>query len=159
VNRIFDETAGQPNLIQFYCSILVEQLDQQRSRTVSPESLFSVYTNEDFRAFVLSTFMDNTTHLEKAIVFAVTADGEACEEPFAAEHPFGVETIDKLLEARGLEVPLSDLDMACRNLEVAGTFTSRGRLYRFATPVFPRMLRENYDVDYLFRKIQGEGIW
>jgi hypothetical protein len=154
VNRIFDETAGQPNLIQFYCGILVEQLDQQRSRTISPESLFSVYTNEDFRAFVLSTFMDNTTHLEKAIVFAVTADDEA-----TAERPFGVETIDKLLEARGLEVPLSDLDMACRNLEVAGTFTSRGRLYRFATPVFPQMLRENYDVDYLFRKVQGEGIW
>ena len=36
--------------------------------------------------------MDNTTHLEKAIVFAVTADGEA-----TAGHPFGVETIDKLL--------------------------------------------------------------
>jgi hypothetical protein len=154
VNRIFDETAGQPNLIQFYCSILVEQLDQQRTRTISPESLFGVYTNEDFRAFVLSTFMDNTTHLEKAIVFAVTADEEA-----TAEHPFGVETIDKRLEARGLEVPLSDLDMACRNLELAGTFMSRGRLYRFATPVFPQMLRENYDVDYLFRKIQSEGIW
>jgi AAA domain len=154
VNRIFDETAGQPNLIQFYCSILVEQLDEQHTRTISPESLFSVYTNEDFRAFVLSTFMDNTTHLEKAIVFAVTADGEA-----TAEHPFGVETIDTRLEARGLEVPLSDLDMACRNLEMAGTFTSRGRLYRFATPVFPQMLRENYDVDYLFRKIQSEGIW
>jgi AAA domain len=154
VNRIFDETAGQPNLIQFYCSILVEQLDQQRTRSISPESLFSVYTDEDFRAFVLSTFMDNTTHLEKAIVFAVAADGEA-----TAEHPFGVETIDKRLETRGLEVPLSDLDMACRNLEMAGTFTSRGRLYRFATPVFPQMLRENYDVDYLFRKIQSEGIW
>ena len=91
---------------------------------------------------------------EKAIVFAVTADGEA-----TAEHPFGVETIDKRLEARGLEVPLSDLDIACRNLELAGTLTSRGRLYRFATPVFPQMLRENYDVDYLFRKIQSEGIW
>jgi hypothetical protein len=154
VNRIFDETAGQPNLIQFYCSILVDQMDEQRTRTISPESLFSVYTNEDFRAFVLSTFMDNTTHLEKAIVFAVTADGEA-----TADHPFGVESIDKLLETRGLEVPLSDLDIACRNLELAGTLTSRGRLYRFATPVFPQMLRENYDVDYLFRKVQSEGLW
>ena len=37
-------------------------------------------------------------------------------------------------------------------------FTSRGPLYRFATPMFPRMLRENYDVDYLFRKVQQEGI-
>lgn len=152
VNRIFDETAGQPNLIQFYCSILVEGLDRQGVRVVAPESLFDVYSNDDFRAFVLSTFMDNTTHLEKAIVFAVMAEGET-------ERPFSVKAIDTALEKRGLEVPLSDLDHACRNLELAGTFTSRGPLFRFATPVFPHMLGENYDVDYLFSKIQQEGIW
>lgn len=151
VNRVFDETAGQPNLIQFYCSILVERLDREGSRTVTPESLFDVYGNDDFRAFVLSTFMDNTTHLEKAIVFAVMAD-------LGAEHPFGVQQIDGALERRGVEIPLSDLDLACRNLELAGTFTSRGPLFRFATPVFPRMLSENYDVDYLFRKVLQEGI-
>ena len=71
INRIYSETAAQPNLIQFYCSILVERLDRDGSRSISPESLFDVYGNDDFRAFVLSTFMDNTTHLEKAIVFAV----------------------------------------------------------------------------------------
>ncbi len=152
INRIFDETAGQPNLIQFYCSILVEQLDHTGSRTLSPESLFDVYGNEDFRAFVLSTFMDNTTPLEKAIVFAIMAGDET-------ERPFSIKAIDEALEKRGQELPLSDLDHACRNLEMAGTFTSRGPLYRFATPVFPRMLNENYDVDYLFRKIQQEGIW
>ena len=151
VDRIFDETAGQPNLIQFYCSILVDRLGQGGTRTISTASLFDVYGNEDFRAFVLSTFMDNTTHLEKAMVFALITDGQS-------ERPFGVQAIDKLLEQRGLEVPLSDLDHACRNLELAGTFTSRGPLYRFATPMFPHMLRENYDVAYLFRKIQAEGI-
>ena len=126
-------------------------MGQGGTRTVSTASLFDVYGNEDFRAFVLSTFMDNTTHLEKAMVFALITDGQS-------ERPFGVQAIDKLLEQRGLEVPLSDLDHACRNLELAGTFTSRGPLYRFATPMFPHMLRENYDVAYLFRKIQAEGI-
>jgi hypothetical protein len=151
VNRIFDETAGQPNLVQFYCSILVERLDREGKRSISPESLFDVYGNEDFRAFVLSTFMDNTTNLEKAIVFAVMAD-------VGPENPFGVKAMDAALERRGVEIPLSDLDLACRNLELAGTFTLRGPLYRFATPVFPRMLSENYDVDYLFRKVLQEGI-
>jgi hypothetical protein len=152
VDRIYDETAGQPNLIQFYCSILVEQLDRSKTRVISPESLFDVYDNEDFRAFVLSTFMDNTTHLEKAIVFALMAD-------HGAEQPFGVDSIDALLEKRYISVSLNDLDHACRNLELAGTFTSRGRQYRFATPVFPRMLAENYDVDYLFNKVVDEGVW
>jgi hypothetical protein len=75
-----------------------------------------------------------------------------------AEHAFGVQQIDSALERRGVEIPLSDLDLACRNLELAGTFTSRGPMFRFATPVFPRMLSENYDVDYLFRKVLQEGI-
>lgn len=151
VNRIFDETAGQPNLVQFYCSILVERLDREGTRTIAPENLFDVYGNDDFRAFVLSTFMDNTTHLEKAIVFAVMADLDA-------DMPFSVKAIDEALERRGVEVPLSDLDLACRNLELAGTLTARGPLYRFATPVFPRMLSENYDVGYLFKKVVQEGI-
>jgi hypothetical protein len=69
-----------------------------------------------------------------------------------------VQQIDSALERRGVEIPLSDLDLACRNLELAGTFTSRGPMFRFATPVFPRMLSENYDVDYLFRKVLQEGI-
>jgi hypothetical protein len=152
VNRIYDETAGQPNLIQFYCSILMERLDQQGTRTLSPASLYDVYGNEDFRAFVLSTFMDNTTHLEKAIVFAVMAE-------YGADSPFGGKEIDVALQARGVEMPFSDLDMACRNLELAGTLSARGRQYHFTTPVFPRMLSENYDVSYLFRKVLEEGIW
>ncbi len=152
INRIYSETSAQPNLIQFYCSILVDRLDRRHSRVISPESLFSVYGNEDFRAFILSTFMDNTTHMEKAVVFAVVAHDEKCD-------PFTVEIVDSLLEQRGIQVPLSDLDRTCRNLELSGTLTVRGRHYRFATPIFPRLLRENYDVEYLFRKIQQEGIW
>lgn len=152
VDRIYDETAGQPNLIQFYCSILVEQLDRRGSRTISADSLFDVYGDEDFRAFVVSTFMDNTTHLEKAIVFAVMAK-------YGLEQAFDLEDIDAALQDRPLEVPLADLDAACRNLELAGTFMLRGKQYRFATPVFPRILQDSYDVDYLFRKIVQEGIW
>ncbi|MFQ5610638.1 MAG: AAA family ATPase [Anaerolineae bacterium] len=152
IDRIYDETAGQPNLVQFYCSILVEQLDRQGRRTLSPDSLFDVYGDEDFRAFVVSTFMDNTTHLEKAIVFAVMAR-------YGLGRPFDLADIDRALQDQPLEVPLVDLDGACRNLELAGTFTQRGKQFRFATPVFPRILQDSYDVDFLFRKIIQEGVW
>ena len=152
LDRIYDETGGQPNLIQFYCSILVQRLDEQRSRVISPASLFDVYSNEDFRAFVLSTFMDNTNNREKAIVFAVMAD-------YGVDGAFGLEDIDAALQRRGIELRLGDLDRACRNLELAGTFTARGARYHFATPVFPQVLNESYNVDYLFQKIRREGIW
>jgi hypothetical protein len=152
VDRIYSETAGQPNLVQFYCSILVEQLDSTGTRTISPESLFDVYGNEDFRAFVLSTFMDNTTHLEKAIVFAVLAQ-------YGSDQAFEPEAIDLALQERKLDVPLEHLSRACRNLELAGTLTQKGKHYHFSAPVFPRVLTESQNVDYLFRKIMHEGIW
>jgi hypothetical protein len=151
VDRIYHETAGQPNLIQFYCSILVEELDRRGSRTISPDSLFDVYGNADLRAFLTSTFMDNTTHLEKALVFAILSTDET-------DPDFDLALIDRALQDNDIEVPLSDLDQACHNLELAGVLTAQGRHYHFATPVFPRVLRENYDVGYLFRKVLREGI-
>lgn len=152
VNRIYDETAGQPNLIQFYCTILVEQLDRQGSRTITAESLFDVYNNQSFRTYVLSTFLDNTTHLEKAIVFAVLTE-------YGPNQPFSIEEIDNALKRRGVAMMFSDLDLACRNLELAGILVLRSRRYHFATPVFPRVLDENHDVDYLFRKVLEEESW
>jgi hypothetical protein len=152
VDRIYNETAGQPNLVQFYCSILVEQLDHSGSRTISPESLYDVYESEDFRAFVLSTFMDNTTNLEKVLVFAVLAR-------YGQDQPFDAEAIDTALRERQVDIPLEHLSRACRNLELAGTFAQKGWHYHFAAPVFPRVLAENQNVEFLFRKVMQEGLW
>ncbi|WP_423222846.1 AAA family ATPase [Candidatus Amarolinea aalborgensis] len=151
VNRIYDETAGQPNLIQFYCQALVERLDQEDSRVLTPAYLTDVYTNEDFRTFVLGTFMDNTTHLEKVIVFAVMAE-------YGGERAFDLEAIDAALARRAVNTRVLDIEQACRNLEMAGTFAASGREYRFATPVFPHVLTEKYDPDFLLRKLRREGL-
>lgn len=151
VNRIYDETAGQPNLIQFYCQALVERLDQENSRVLTPAHLTDVYANEDFRTFVLGAFMDNTIHPEKMIVFAILAE-------YGGDHCFGLEAIDAALTQRQVTMRVLDIEQACRNLEMAGTLATSGREYRFATPVFPRVLMEKYDPHYLFRKLQREGL-
>lgn len=151
VNRVYDETAGQPNLIQFYCQALVERLDQEDSRVLTPAYLTDVYANEDFRTFVLGTFMDNTTHLEKVIVFAIMAE-------YGGERTFDLEAIDAALTQRQVNTRVLDIEQACRNLEMAGTFAASGREYRFATPVFPRVLTEKYDPHFLLRKLQREGL-
>jgi hypothetical protein len=69
VNRIYDETVGQPNLLQFYGNMLVQKMDRDRKRVVSLATLDGAYEDESIRLFVLSSFLDNTTHLEKAVVF------------------------------------------------------------------------------------------
>lgn len=152
VDRIYAETAGQPNLIQFYCNVLIEHLDRENRRYLSPENLVQIYRNEDFRTYILSTFMDNTSNLEKAIVFAVTLD-------LPPQQAFDQEAIDQVLAARGIQPLLSDLEKGCRNLELAGTLTRKGRHYQFATPIFPEILQTIYNVEFLFKKILQEGIW
>ena len=152
VDRIFDETAGQPHLIQFYCSYIIDRLDQTDSRRLAPEDLLGIYDDEDFRAFVLNTFMDNTTRREKAIVFSLVL-----KQPGETE-PFDLEEIEAALLAQHVDVVLDDLERACRNLELAGAITKQGRHYRFSIPIFPRMLARNYNVAHLLSKIRREGI-
>lgn len=151
INRLYDDTAGQPNLIQFYCQALVEHLDQENSRVLTLNDLGDVYANEDFRTFVLGAFMDNTTHLEKVIVFAVMAE-------YGNDHTFDLAAINEALARRQVDTFVLDMEQACRNLELAGTFASSGREYRFATPLFPRMLTEKHDPQFLFQKLVREGL-
>ncbi len=158
VDRIYDETGGQPNLIQHYCAILVEKMDRRQERVISIDDLATVYEDEDFRAFVLNTFNDNTSHLEKALVYIVLLDASA-QSQAAAEARFTLEEMDNALQERGIDVLLSDLEGSCRQLELAGIFAKQGVHYHFATPVFPDVLRRGYNIEYLLRKVREEGIW
>lgn len=158
VDRIYDETGGQPNLIQYYCSILVEDLDRRRERIISPDNLAHVNDDEDFRGFVVNTFLDNTSHLEKALVYSVLLDAKA-DNLDISESRFTVEEMDGSLNRRGITLPLSDLEDSCRQLELAGIFAKQGHHYHFATPVFPDVLRDGYNLEFQLGKLREEGLW
>jgi len=153
VQRIYRETAGQPNLVQFYCQTLLEQLDRDpdAASVISVENLRWVYENANFRDFVLQTFMANSLPLERAIVFAmVGADSGRMDT-------FSLKEIDGELEQRGLsDVPLRGLDEACRNLVTAGILRQEGKRLAFSIPLFARMLEENYPVGFAFDKTRRE---
>lgn len=152
VSRIFELTSGQPNLIQFYCSYLVDKLERSDERRLSPADLEGFHSDENFRAFLTNTFMDNTDHLEKAIVFSLLLADEKLGGGF------DLERIDAALQACGVEQLLGDIERGCRTLELAGIFTKQGWRYQFAVPAFPSIMRANYNIKYLLRKIQNEGI-
>jgi hypothetical protein len=173
VSRIYDETAGQPNLIQYYCTILLRQLDLAaaspsatlsgqpgasgptlaRSRIISPESLIDVYTDEGFKSHLLTSFMQNTESREKALVYAILI---ASDEP--RTRGYSLPFIDAALRKRGIVLPQHDIDEACSVLTLAGILQRKGREYFFTSPVFTRVLHQSYDLDYLFRKVKEEGL-
>lgn len=153
VGRIYEETAGHPNLIQYYCMILLRRLDMAGSREISPKSLINVYADEGFKSHLLTSFMQNTENRERALVYAVlVASEDAPSRGFS--HPY----MDASLRKRGIYMPHDDIDEACNVLALAGVVHRKGKEYFFTSPVFTKVLRQTYDLEYLFRKVKEEGL-
>jgi hypothetical protein len=153
VGRIYQETAGQPNLIQYYCLILLRRLDETGKREIGPDSLIDIHSDEGFRSHLLTSFMQNTQNREKALVYAVLL-ASAEQKAHAFSHPY----MDAVLRKRGIVLPQDDIDEACNVLMLAGVLHRKGKEYSFTSPVFTKILRQTYDLEYLFRKIKEEGL-
>jgi AAA+ ATPase superfamily predicted ATPase len=152
ISRIYEETAGHPNLIQYYCLILLRQLDQTGGREISPKSLIDVYADEGFTSHLLTSFMQNTENREKALIYALMMSTKE-----AGSKGFGQEEIDNVLRKGGISLPQKDIDEACNVLTLAGVIHRKGKEFYFTSPVFTKVLQQTYDLDYLFRKVMDEG--
>ncbi len=152
VDRIYMETSGQPNLIQFYCLILLRRLDQTGSREITPESLFDVYSDESFTSHLLTSFMQNTENREKALIYAILLSSLD-----TGSKGFGFEEIDEYLRKNGISLRQNSIIEACNLLSLAGIIHKKGRDFYFSSPVFTRVLNQSYDLNFLFRKIKEEG--
>lgn len=152
VNRIYEETSGHPNLIQYYCLILLRSLDQSGKREISPQDLIDVYTDQGFTSHLLNAFMQNTENREKAVVYAILMAGEE-----GSKKGFGLEDVDNILRKGGITLTQNALDQSCNLLSLAGIIQRRGHFYYFTTPVFTKVLSQSYDLNYLFRKVKEEG--
>jgi hypothetical protein len=151
--RIYRETAGQPNLVQYYCRTLLEQIKPDGPHIINLSHLESVYTNQDFRDFLIQTFLSNTLPLERAIVFAVAAK---YKEPDAA---FSLKDIDTELYRHRFEIDFGQLNTACRSLVAAGVFNGPDRKqYTFSIPLLPKMLEEEYQLDFVFDKARRDHL-
>lgn len=156
VNRIYDETSGQPNLIQYYCSVLIQRMDQSGSREISIDSLIDVYRDDGFRDQLISTFMANTDTREKAVVYAILLSAKRRED--LVQMHFSQAHIDQMLKQQRLTLRQEAIDAACRSLVLAGVFSPHDKTYTFTSPVFPKVLKESNDIGYLLMKTREAGI-
>jgi AAA+ ATPase superfamily predicted ATPase len=152
ISRIYEETAGHPNLIQYYCLILLRQLDQTGGREISPKSLIDVYADEGFTSHLLTSFMQNTENREKALIYALMKSTKE-----VGSKGFGQEEIDNVLRKGGISLPQKDIDEACNVLTLGGVIHRKGKEFYFTSPVFTKVLQQTYDLDYLFRKVKDES--
>lgn len=153
VGRIYEETAGHPNLIQYYCLILLRQLDQTGEREISPGKLIDVYFDEAFKSHLLTTFLLNTSNREKALVYTLLfGDGEGLPKNFTQAD------MDDRLQQEGIRLPQGDMDEACDHLVLSGVLHRKARDYSFTSPVFIKVLQQTHDLKHLLKKIKEEGV-
>jgi hypothetical protein len=155
VQRIYQETAGLPNYVQFYCQILLQTLDSQNRNVITEDDLHAVYDNRHFRRFILESFMSNTEPLERALVYALVIESKQG----LRRKSYSLRMMDAFLKKRNLSLQKVEwLENACRNLEVAGVLkpVEHGYDYEFAVPLLYYILSETCDVEFLFDKVREE---
>lgn len=153
VGRIYEETAGHPNLIQYYCLILLRCLDQTGEREISPDKLIDIYRDEGFKSHLLTSFLLNTQNREKALIYALLQKTDEDQlRSFSQTH------IDATLKKQGVVLPQRELDEACNMLILSGILHRKARDYSFTSPVFVKVLQQTYDLKYLIGKIKEEGL-
>jgi hypothetical protein len=152
VNRIYRETAGLPNYVQFYCSTLLNQLDARKDSVLSEEDLAAVYEDREFRDFILETFMNNTEPVEQAMVFAMILEGGNG----VSQKTYSMRTINGFLKRHKLDLTLEQLDNTLQRLEVAGVIDQVGQDYEFSIPLLIKLLRSARNVEFMLEKLREQ---
>jgi len=153
VGRIYEETAGHPNLIQYYCLILLKRLDQTGEREIGPDKLIDVYLDEGFKSHLLTTFLLNTQNREKALIYSLlhrSVDDQL--------RNFSQVDMDDMLKKEDILLSQQEMDEACDLLILSGVLHRKGRDYSFTSPVFIKILQQAYDLEYLIKKIKEERL-
>jgi hypothetical protein len=152
VNRIYRETAGLPNYVQFYCSTLLNQLDAHKDNVLSEDDLVAVYEDREFRDFILETFMNNTEPVEQAMVFAMILEGGNG----LSQKIYSMKTINGFLKKHKLDLTLEQLDGTLHKLEVAGVIDQVGQDYEFSIPLLIKLLRSARNVEFMLEKLREQ---
>jgi hypothetical protein len=148
VSQIFQQTAGHPNFVQFYCYTLIQLMDRKAEPSIGPNDVAAVHGDQEFERYVFRTFTANTTNLEKAVVYGIVQE---------REDQFTLRDVDVALKKRKVFVSAGEIEEACDNLRTACVLDKQGQAYTFAIPILTRLLQDHYDIEHLFIKAKEDG--
>jgi hypothetical protein len=159
LDRVVHETGGHPNLLQMYCQVFIEKLDEEGRDSVVEEDLSSVYTNTNFNTVVMGAFHLDTTVLEKLVVYLCLRSKSKLPSGEAAVgklETFDLGMVDAMTAEIGFVLHDSALQQALQNLRSSGILAPVAGGYRFHIPILAELLTEKYDLDYLVNHLRLE---
>jgi hypothetical protein len=150
VTRIHSNTRGHPLLVQYYCKKLIDQLEHRSHRTFSPANLTDIDKSDGLKALVIHAFRDNVSKQDKALVYALLHQFPKDKDTFSPGEMYGA------LQKEGCPSSPEKIDRSCERLVLAGILVREGSRHGFSSPIFPRILRANYDLDHLLSVAKKE---
>jgi hypothetical protein len=138
---IYKETGGQPELIQIFCSTVVEEFARVQAVPDATELIGKVLESTLYEERVIKTFLANASPYEALACYLLIARAQEGGE-VVEETEFGLEEIRSAMNGRGVTFSLDELVTLVDNLELSGTIEalegSPNRRYRFAVPQLAR---------------------
>ncbi|MCK4763325.1 MAG: hypothetical protein KAW12_14095 [Candidatus Aminicenantes bacterium] len=141
-------TGCHPNLLQFFCKKLIENVEKhhrsKERRTIFKEDIEKLYDTKYEEYIMNDVYMFSTlNNIEKLILLLLV------EDRLRRRNTFSVNWIKSKLANEGIEIPIDDIGRYLRNLVQRFIMVDRGGgNYNFALDVFPEILRKRIDEFY-----------
>ncbi len=135
VDAIVDVTSCHPRLVQYTCHRLIQQVNQEAVRFITPEQVERIADSNEFCEEYLYTVWGDATPLERIVTLAVD------------RLSFTREQVEKSL--RTWEVPYTweSLKTALHNMKTCSVLEQDNGTFRFVAQHFPRIARTNLDIE------------
>lgn len=140
IRLILEYTTRHPNLIQFFCKHLVENLDENaelnKERKVYPGDIRELY-NYQYDNYIVNDFYmfyHDLDELEKLMIILLY-------EAHGDRSGFSLHLVNRLLKECGIDLSETQLHKTLQKLVLRFLLIDMGKgIYRFALPHFPEML-------------------
>ena len=142
ITRILDEMNCHPSFLQMYCKRLFSILRYERTELVSERHLDLLREDKPFADYIVDSFIDNTSSIEKTIVLLMLDKKQFTDK----------DIYEALLE-RELRLDYTQLYKERRDLEFANVFRQCDKkVDTFAYALFPTILRSSQDTEFMLER-------
>ncbi|MFC2155077.1 AAA family ATPase [Acidobacteriota bacterium] len=151
---ILEYTSYHPNLIQFFCKRLVEEIqdrnEEKYRRTISEKDIDKLYNSFEYEKYVINDFYlfftQDIEPVERLIVLLLA-------RKYSDKKTFSVPEIRETLKDHKINLSLGRLTDYAANLRLRYILLGEiGGRFRFALPIFPKMLNKRDDIEYLIEE-------
>ena len=136
LHKIFLETDGHPNLVQYLCGKLIDNLSKTKTRVIELDDINSCISKTDFRDRYLSTFWAQATPLEKAISICIDNSNVECT----------LQHIYPSLQKEGFDITTDQIQRGLRYLELSQLLKEENGAYQIRVTRFSSYIQQlSYD--------------